>query len=189
MSALSLSKHPIMLAAGWASTLGPGWIAEFSKYRYIPQSFEDQRERIKVPLDEVTSSWLRSQFLSLESGQDLAMHSRLTLDRRVRHIPMIDCATSSRQSVRELQSLLSGVIKADVRLFWSGRSFHCYGIKPVTVTGWARLMGIALLANLPDVEPIVDTRWVGHRLLGGYSALRWSANSPHYLQFPREVSL
>jgi hypothetical protein len=36
-------------------------------------------------------------------------------------------------------------------------------------------MGRLLLLNLPEKPCLVDTRWVGHRLIGGYAALRWSA--------------
>ena len=49
---------------------------------------------------------------------------------------------------------------------------------------WIKFMGSLLLLNIPGKIKIVDSRWVGHRLLGGYASLRWSNNTRQYKRFP-----
>ncbi|MHB1292207.1 MAG: primase 1D-like protein [Sulfuricella sp.] len=34
------------------------------------------------------------------------------------------------------------------------------------------------------MSPTVDPRWVGHRLISGYAALRWTKNTEQYLNTP-----
>lgn len=51
----------------------------------------------------------------------------------------------------------------------------------------ARLLCLLLLQNPKNDRQIVDSRWVAHRLLGGYSALRWTAHQQQYLFEPRLI--
>lgn len=49
-------------------------------------------------------------------------------------------------------------------------------------------MGHLLLINPRNGAEVVDTRWVGHRLIGGFGSLRWSNNSGQYLGLPTRVA-
>ncbi|MGC1520222.1 MAG: hypothetical protein WA803_01670, partial [Steroidobacteraceae bacterium] len=73
--------------------------------------------------------------------------------------------------------------------FDSGRSFHAYGLQLISPGEWREFMAKLLLLNLPEGEHLIDARWVGHRLVAGYGALRWSANSDFYLQVPRATQI
>ena len=186
MKMLDSDSHPISLVPEWLEAVGEGWYASFSRYRYSPQTVEDERERFKVPLRDVTKSWLERQLEGLPSDYELAMDSVLTSGRRERHIPMVDFAAKVAQQ-NDVILWVSQHLGLTVRLFDSGRSFHAYGTEPVSRRQWVRLMGLLLLANMPDDPPLVDSRWVGHRLLAGYASLRWSQNSPRYLSTPTAV--
>ncbi|MBP8273206.1 MAG: hypothetical protein KAY59_02190 [Acidobacteria bacterium] len=48
-----------------------------------------------------------------------------------------------------------------------------------------RVAAWSLLQNAPDPNELVDSRWIAHRLVAGYSALRWTGNQEHYLAEPR----
>lgn len=73
------------------------------------------------------------------------------------------------------------------KMIWyeSGRSFHGYGTTLISNEEWIQLMGRLLLVNQPQQHPIVDSRWIGHRLIAGYSALRWTKNTDDYIQVPK----
>jgi hypothetical protein len=47
---------------------------------------------------------------------------------------------------------------------------------------------VLLLQNPTNDQQIVDSRWIGHRLLADYSALRWTAHQTQYLAPPRLVA-
>lgn len=183
MKTMNLDLHPIGLVPLWHSAVGNGWDAHFSRYKYVPQSIDDYRTPIQVALAEVTPSWLRDQLNQLGPGEELAMHSTLTQGRRIRHIPMVDFALKS-GGVTEVAIWAHHHLGIDLQFFDSGRSFHAYGTQPISKTQWVRLMGLLLLGNAPDRDPVVDSRWIGHRLLAGYSSLRWSKNTAHYIRSP-----
>lgn len=61
---------------------------------------------------------------------------------------------------------------------------HAYGSGLISNKEWVQVMGALLLANLPNEKSIIDSRWIGHRLIGGVASLRWSANSDAYLKAP-----
>lgn len=184
---MNLDLHPISLVPEWHSTVGDEWDAHFSRYRYVPQSIDDYRTPIQVPLAQLNALWLRDQLDCLGPGEELAMHSTLTQGRRIRHIPMVDFAVRP-EKVTEVIIWASHHLGIELQFFDSGRSFHAYGTRPISKTQWMRLMGLLLLGNAPNREPVVDSRWVGHRLLAGYSSLRWSKNTAHYLRWPTLAS-
>ncbi|WP_423372868.1 hypothetical protein [Dyella acidisoli] len=183
MKDMNLDVHPISLVPRWLADVGDGWDAHFSRYVYVPQSVEDLRTPVRVPLAGVTHAWFRDQLARLSPNEELAMHSILTQGRRVRHIPMADLVVKPGQ-IGEVTRWADRYLGIDLDFFDSGRSLHAYGVRPISETQWVHLMGRLLLGNIPNREPVVDSRWVGHRLLGGYSSLRWSKNTPHYLKWP-----
>ena len=183
MNSIDFRAHPISLVPIWRSTFGPDSLITFSRYRYIPQDVVDRRETISVELSGLTTSWLSEQLKNLAEEHDLALHSLVKSGGRRVHIPMVDFAAMN-LSVDEVVSWASNYLGITLRLFDSGRSLHGYGLEPISTEKWYRFMGLLLLANKPEQPQLVDSRWVGHRLLAGYSALRWSANSKHYLRMP-----
>jgi hypothetical protein len=187
MSKPDFNSHPISMVPGWLAELGDDWAASFSRYMYSPQTIADDRERFTIPLKEVTPAWLERQLADLPAGVELAMDSTLLCGRRVRHIPMVDFSAGSEQ-LPDVISWTAKHLGLTLRLFESGRSYHAYGSKPISEKRWVQLMGLLLLANFPDRAPLVDARWIGHRLLAGYASLRWSKNSDQYLATPTLVA-
>ena len=71
--------------------------------------------------------------------------------------------------------------------FATGRSFHAYSLELLTPQAWNEFMGRLLLINPKRGSQIVDTRWVGHRIIGKYASLRWTNNSGSYLSLPKKI--
>lgn len=161
-----------------------------SYYIYRPQSLLDERTDISVSretfLDPTSINLL---ILNCPNGRDLAFHSTVTLeDGSTRHIPMIDMSTGARAHLEKLKAFLDAETYYGFVWFESGRSFHGYGSQLITHSEWVSHMGQLLLSNQKDMKPTVDPRWIGHRLIAGYSALRWSRNTEHYLKMPQRVA-
>ncbi|MDZ7865648.1 hypothetical protein [Acidovorax sp.] len=181
------ASHPVNLVPQWVNALGDGeWIASFSCYKYVPQTIVDKRERFKIPIARITPQWLEAKIAELPADSELALDSVLRFGRHEMHIPMVDFAADLCRR-KEVIAWVAENLNFELQLFSSGRSYHAYGIKPVSRKKWVHLMGLLLLANMPDKPALIDTRWVGHRLLAGYSSLRWSLNSSHYLSIPTSL--
>jgi hypothetical protein len=112
------------------------------------------------------------------------------------HLPMMDFACDPKsatlrditvQPIIVAAFLESGFSLEELEFYESGHSFHAYGLNPVPYYEWTRFMGTMLLLNLPNWTRAVDDRWVGHRLLKGYGALRWTCNNPKYKQVPSHM--
>ena len=163
----------------------------FSKYRYIPQSFIDDRSIFTLPLWQLTAdkSYLNNAS-SLDYNEELAFHSQL-FDFGVNyHLPLIDFGNVDRGIIDSspLRDLAAhwGI---SFRIYNSGRSFHAYGDRLIKENEWVKFMGSLLLLNKPSGFKLIDERWVGHRIMAGYSALRWSCNTSHYKKSPVSIGL
>lgn len=122
---------------------------------------------------------------STPDGMELALNSRVLLaDKTVMHIPMIDLATKAAGIISRVLDVLPTNLSGAMIWFESGRSYHGYGTVLISHDDWVKLMGRFLLVNQPQVPPVVDPRWIGHRLISGYASLRWTKNTGHYLQKP-----
>jgi hypothetical protein len=185
---MKAGSHPIELLDLYAEKLGRAFELEFSKYVYLPRSSEDNREYFQVSSKEARA--LYADLLgSLKPNQDLALHSKFKLsDGSRHHIPMLDLQGEFREAwVEPIHKLLSGFGVDAFAVYATGRSAHVYGLGPIAEENLVPFFARALLLNLPDEEPIVDVRWIGHRLEAGYGSLRWSCNGPQYLQRPELV--
>lgn len=163
-----------------------------SKYKYVPDSLLDEREVLAVSGREFTVDWVNAQIESLREDQELALHSRVTCNSRTFHIPMIDFSMprgSSPDWFSRLQYYLPRRVLLNLALFMSGNSFHAYSSVLLSPKEWLEFMARLLLINRRGGDEIVDVRWVGHRLLGGYSSLRWSNNSGQYKAMPAKAAL
>lgn len=183
---MKLSRHPV----AWVSQVLAPWInsnaqLEMSRYQYVPQSFNDYRSTYRIPVEQINENSLLEMLMSLEPETELAVHSRVVVNNEYYHIPMIDFGSKgSTPSASEAIKELCRYWNMGFSLYESGRSFHGYGNGLLTNDQWLQFMGSLLLLNKPSGYKLIDERWVGHRIMGGYSALRWSKNTSHYKRFP-----
>lgn len=164
---------------------------QFSVYRHTPQSLLDQRTFFDISIADAKNGWLDRMLTSLSEDEELAFHSCIIEDGKSYHLPMIDLDCSV-DHLEEAKIILGRILPTNIAsslvFYNSGRSLHAYSLlrlKPKKE--WHEFMGRLILANLPAQPPVVDSRWIGHRLIGGFCSLRWSSNSGQYLQMPERV--
>lgn len=164
-------------------------VLSLSYYTYQPQSVKDSRQVWQISSRDFLDDAKVERVLSeTPSGQELAIHSDVRLASGERkHLVMVDMSTSARAHLDKLRVFLGDHFFQQIAWFASGRSFHGYGEALLTEGEWVNFMGLLLLANRPKLEATVDPRWIGHRLLAGYSALRWTRNTSHYLVPPARI--
>lgn len=162
---------------------------ELSYYEYVPQSLVDTRICFSISAqDFLDDKNIQEVIKCCPKGYELAMHSRVKcIDGGVLHIPMIDMSTGSAAQLLKLKPFLGHDFE---KFSWyrSGRSYHGYGGIFIKYEEWISMMGRLLLANQIGMPPTVDPRWVGHRLISGYAALRWTKNTDHYIDLPRVLT-
>lgn len=161
----------------------------FSYYKYRPQSLVDERTTWRVSVSEFLDPDSIERFIgSAPPEEELALHSELEMHcGELMHLVMVDMSTAARAHLDKLRSFLGDTFFHQIAWYASGRSFHGYGEGVLTKCEWVQFMGLLLLSNKPRLDPIVDPRWIGHRLLAGYSALRWTKNTSHYLALPASI--
>ena len=161
----------------------------FSYYNYLPQSLTDIRTHIPVKIDSFYEEDQISAIMSLApENHEVAIHSTIDMKSgHTLHLPMVDMSTQSTARLKKLQPFLAENSMSDFYWYNSGRSYHGYGTNLIDTETWIELMGIFLLANPINEPPTVDPRWIGHRLIAGYSALRWTKNTAHYKKQPSKI--
>ncbi|MFT7007642.1 MAG: hypothetical protein ACJAXJ_002171 [Colwellia sp.] len=161
----------------------------FSEYTYLPRTIKDERHCFTEPLENLNIDYLTSLLYRLNSNKDLAMHSIINIDSKKHHLPMIDFGMKniSDFSIPPIKKFIE-YWNMDFAIFNSGRSFHAYGTRLLSEDEWIKFMGSLLLLNEPGGRKVIDTRWIGHRILAGYSALRLSCNSSQYKTYPKTYS-
>lgn len=160
-----------------------------SYYAYSPQTVKDDRSIFTMPVEQFLDEAEVSRVIEgTQPGHELAVHSDLIMrDGSRRHLVMVDMSTSARAHLEKLRQFLGDNFFQRISWYASGRSFHGYGELLLQQREWVQFMGLLLLANQPRLEPTVDPRWIGHRLLAGYASLRWTCNTSHYLTPPRSI--
>lgn len=161
-----------------------------SKYVYTPDSLMDEREFLFLPGDDLTKDWVEAVVASLRPNQELALHSSVRINGRNWHIPMIDFSLENMMTLDvfdRMSRYLQKSLMLNMAVYSSGRSFHAYSATLLSPMEWHNFMGRLLLINPRNADVIVDARWVGHRLIGGFGSLRWSNNSGRYLGLPSRV--
>lgn len=177
--------HPYSLIKWLATNNNNIKYFNFSFYEYKKNTIEDERIYIKLSREELLTSGLNSLKNKLPDRHEISFHSNLIMiDDSISHLPLFDMATSSRATLEVLKKFVPKEIYEHSFWFDSGRSFHGYSLYPISHENWVKLMGLLLLVNQKDMKPIVDPRWIGHRLIAGYSALRWTRNTDYYLKIP-----
>ncbi|MDP9710320.1 UNVERIFIED_ORG: hypothetical protein J2X80_002399 [Pseudomonas fluorescens] len=161
----------------------------FSYYTYVPQSLTDVREIFSISRSQfLDERFMFKVIVDTPDGQELALHSTVTMENgEILHFPMIDMSTGSTAHLEKVRPILGDELFFDFDWYKSGRSYHGYGKFLMNQEEWTVQMGKLLLVNKIGVPPTVDPRWVGHRLIAGYSALRWTRNTSHYVGLPHKV--
>ena len=165
-------------------------VFHFSKYKYVADTLFDEREAIMVSGAELTAEWVESTIQSLKPGFELALHSNVLIKNRTHHIPMIDFTLSGSITfdvIDRMRCFLPRSVMLNLAIYESGRSFHAYSTALIRPKDWIEFMGRLLLINSNISPDIIDTRWIGHRLIGGFSSLRWSNNTKQYLGMPKRI--
>lgn len=164
-----------------------------SYYSYTPQTIEDDRYTFKLERKNLLEETLIQSLLANTPALcELAFHSAVELeDGRTFHIPLIDMSSKSFSLLNKYNNYTD--IFSEKRLktvwFYSGRSYHGYGSELLSYSDWVAYMGRLLLINIPAMPDIVDPRWIGHRLMGGYSALRWTRKTAQYKNLPTLIEI
>ena len=183
---VKLNRHPIFWVRQVIDTYSTSLIRlNLSRYRYEPQSFKDDRQEFSMSALDLNEINLLTELVNLDSDYELAFHSKLYLNSEILHFPMIDFGSKGAEpSASVMLKELCNYWGMGFNIFSSGRSYHAYGNKLLNHEQWLQFMGSLLLLNKPSGYKLIDERWVGHRIMGGYSALRWSKNTSHYKKFP-----
>ena len=163
----------------------------FSHYFYRPNSIIDERVVFSVSREDFLSDeYVYSLINNVPKNYELAIHSNIKIESgEIVHLPMIDLSSASKALINRLSDFLEPEILSGFGWYNSGRSFHVYGSKFLSFNEWTSFMGTLLLVNQKNMNPIVDPRWIGHRLIARYSALRWTKGTEQYLRVPEKVLL
>jgi len=192
---MKLSRHPILwiceilsLYQHW-NCLSSSASINFSRYRYKPHSFKDERESFYISINELDKSSIFDLLVNLEDDQELALSSTIYDLGSEYHFPLIDFGGKDSKLLESTFIDFCSYWDMEFQVYSSGRSFHAYGNKILTSSEWIKFMGSLLLLNIPGASKIIDDRWVGHRILAGYSSLRWSKNTSQYKKYPTYIGL
>ena len=178
-----------------AARHGAGLIFTYSRYEVAPPGLQAVAPRsavLRVPASGVTPDWIADRFAELGPNEEMAWHSWAECGGVGFHIPMIDFVSRpTRSAIYDLGRVLAAEMgfNGQLALFDTGRSFHGYFQDLIPERTWPKYLGQLLLLNAYDRSPVIDTRWVGHALVRGFSALRWSNNTDRYRAMPRLVSV
>jgi hypothetical protein len=192
---LLVEEHPYSVAEEIAGRYGVDLVFTYSRYRIAPpghQAVAPRSAAFRVAAREVTQEWLGERFAELGPNEEMAWHSLVESGGVSSHIPMIDFIGRPPDSVlRELDRKLTGEMGLNGHLvvFETGRSFHGYFPDLIPGHVWENYLGQLLLINEPALPPVIDARWIGHALVRGFTALRWSHNTNRYRAMPSRLSV
>lgn len=192
---MKINRHPILWVYDLLKSyydwevLTSDTILSFSRYRYYPQSFKDEREVFELPLYNLDKSSLFDMLMDLDDTQELSLNSNIqTLNSKL-HLPLIDFGGKDSKLLESTFKEFCTLWDMNFQIYSSGRSYHAYGNKLLSESDWIKFMGSLLLINIPGSSKIIDDRWIGHRILAGYSSLRWSKNTSHYKKYPTHIGI
>lgn len=161
-----------------------GWKAGTTKHFKSEKEPEEIRDPINAlehsPLDGLfvlkSEQVLGSQFQEIidyrpnqSAAQVLSRTFSTTLAQSgMVHIPMLDIEFAPNdKNLSYLLSCMRALGEKAGAILLSGASYHYYGYNLLTEEAWLKFMYKSLL-----LDGIVDTRWIGHRLIDGHANLR-----------------
>ena len=133
--------------------------------------FHDTAEPSRlVPLKpDTVPAWLNQTLASIPPTEGISIASKcVTANKEIRHIPLMDFACPPTPAYE--QFIVDALQKIGYKkgvLVRSGKSFHFYGLELITAEQWQQFMSYGIL-----LSPFTDVRYIGHRLISGYSLLR-----------------
>lgn len=125
------------------------------------------RQSTELERKDISLEAIGKLLSDLSPGEHLGLDSKVEMDNgEFYHIPMVDF----RQNVS--LKTIHEIIDVPGLIFKSGRSFHFWGADVIPEhPEWQIFLGRMLLA-----VPLVDERYIGHRMIDGFSTLRLSSN-------------
>lgn len=190
-SALLVQQHPLIVVEQLISNYDKPLIFTYSRYEIAPPGLQAEARRsgvLRVAGRDLTPGWLGDRLAELGPTEEMAWHSQVECNGAVFHIPMIDFVDRPAEStLRKISRILTSEtgLPGEFIFFETGRSFHGYFPSLISQNTWPGYLGQLLLINQLDRPPVIDIRWVGHALVRGFAALRWSQNTNRYLAMPR----
>jgi hypothetical protein len=124
-----------------------------------------------IPRRELSVEGLEEIVDDLGSAYALSASSKVTLsDGSIGHLPMIDfrCEPSD-DNLRAVTDVARAIGERSGAFLNSGNSYHYYGLNVLGERDWVAFLGKCLL-----FAPLVDVRYIGHRLIDGHCRLRLS---------------
>jgi hypothetical protein len=185
-------SHPIRGLRDFLLQQHAELVLEFSRYIHLGLGQTLSREIFHVEARNVHAAWLADEICGLSAGQELALHSKVIQKDRIFHLPMVDFAHVDSLKILLLKTHpVRQSLPVDITLYDSGQSMHGYFFCLIDEKEWYKYLGRLLLCDPPfgAEEQIIDSRWVGHSLEHGFSALRWSCNSAIYQSLPQLVDI
>lgn len=129
------------------------------------------------PIDSVdfTAATLRG-LAAKQPRSSLALSSRVTVaSGEERHLTLMDFQCPVRPgTLPAVITALEAIGEETGVVVESGRSYHYYGSRLLTIDEWRTFLGRCLL-----LSPLTDTRYIGHRLIAGETSLRIAADTSH----------
>ncbi len=194
-NALIVQGHPSLIVEQIAARHGGDLIFTYSRYQVAAPGLQAAAPRSdvqQVPAGDITPDWLTERFAELGPNQEMAWHSWAECKGMGFHIPMIDFIDRPPDSAlgdvsRTVATEMN--LRGQFIFFETGRSLHAYFPELILESAWPKYLGQLLILNESDRTPLVDTRWVGHALARGFTALRWSHNTNRYRTLPHLVSV
>jgi hypothetical protein len=116
-------------------------------------------------------------------GSVFSLCSRLRHRGRVLHLPLLNLHPAPELSEDDLIDVLSATTgNMPGCLLATGRYYHFYGLKILSVRHWERLMAQTLMSVM-----LVSPRYIGHCIYRGYSTVRLSTDDNFKPSVPRVV--
>ena len=146
-------------------------VSELARQLVRGVEVDESQGTIPLRVAELASGLPKLVSQSEHKKEALALYSICTdSERNIWHIPMMDFRIESGEDIGQLRLLKECVGKlkqTDGILLNSGNSYHYYGFQRLSHHEWVRFMTACLL-----LEPLVDVRYIAHRMLAGKAALR-----------------
>jgi hypothetical protein len=144
------------------------------------QQYHQPRVEQALTINEVLlndNNWL----MTLESEQELALTSKVFLDKTDYHIPMLDIDNNNGFDIRSLTELIPNV---SYTMFESSpEHFHVYFNTLLTEENWLKYLDNANC----KLSGFIDPKWISYSRRRGHSVLRWTGNTTRHCQAPKRL--
>lgn len=171
--ALEIQRQSDGVVPYWESVLAAAWASRhFDRFaleatRHDPDAARDVYTTLRA--DELADGALQRLVDRVPDEHVLALDSRCTLRDGTRaHLPLMDFRMLPRSAdVAHVVAAVRAVGQRRGAVLHSGRSYHFYGVDPLSQEQWQQFCARCLL-----LSPLTDARYIAHRLLAGAAALR-----------------